>query len=505
MFDYHPCQLNQRRLRLSSCVAAMIAAAGPATTAAATRHASTPFAAIAAYVSGGAMATATQKSGGPALASGTTIPVASCADDGGFDTLRHAVLVADPGDTIDLSGLSCGKITLQSGAIVVSASDLTLVGPGAQKLTIDGNAADRVFNHGGAGILTLDDLTIANGKVLADMAEGGCIYAIKGGVSLHRSVVTSCAAIGQTAAAGGAIVAYSMLSATDSTIAQNEAYATVGAAGTFSCAGGALFVPGKVQLVRSILSGNKAHAPIGKVYGGASFSTSLSAKYSTISGNIAQAAGDVLNSNYSVAGASVSGSDTQIVSSTIDNNSADAAGAMLFLDEGTTASILQSTISSNVGTQGVGAISSLAALSISNSTFAFNVSGSLVPAGLQLNAAVALQSTIIADNPPFDIASGPVIGSNNLVKNAYDPTTLPPGTITLDPKLGPLALNGGTTRTHALGPGSPALNAGGNPSNFSIDQRGPTYRRVVGAAADIGAFEVDLDHIFGSAFSNPDK
>ena len=167
------------------------------------------------------------------------------ADDGGFDTLRHAVLVADPGDTIDLSGLLCSKITLQSGAIVVSVSDLTLVGPGAQKLTIDGNATDRVFNHEGSGILALDELTIANGRVMADTAEGGCIYAVKGlgGVSLLRSVVKSCAAIGQTAAAGGAIAAYSMVSATDTTITQNEAYATVGTAGTFSCAGGAVFAP----------------------------------------------------------------------------------------------------------------------------------------------------------------------------------------------------------------------------------------------------------------------
>jgi len=30
-------------------------------------------------------------------------------------------------------------------------------------------------------------------------------------------------------------------------------------------------------------------------------------------------------------------------------------------------------------------------------------------------------------------------------------------------------------------------------------QRGTTYRRVVGSKADIGAFEVDADHIFGDA------
>ena len=36
-------------------------------------------------------------------------------------------------------------------------------------------------------------------------------------------------------------------------------------------------------------------------------------------------------------------------------------------------------------------------------------------------------------------------------------------------------------------PGSPALNVGSNPANLATDQRGAA--RVVGAAADMGAFE----------------
>jgi hypothetical protein len=46
-----------------------------------------------------------------------------------------------------------------------------------------------------------------------------------------------------------------------------------------------------------------------------------------------------------------------------------------------------------------------------------------------------------------------------------------------DPKLGPLAANGGRTQTHALLAGSPALETGPNPvPDFignSFDQRGP--------------------------------
>jgi hypothetical protein len=486
---------------LPSCVAAALALTAPATALAATPHAWFPLGAA----HRGGHATGAAPGSMPALLSGVTIPVTTCADDGGFDTLRHAVLVADPGDTVDLSSLACSKITLQSGAIDVSVSDLTIVGPGADKLRIDGNAAGRVFKHGGTGTLALERLTIANGKVVGDAAYGGCIYTLTGKVSLKQSVVTSCAAIGQSKAVGGAILAYTGVYIGDSTLTQNEAHVTAGTSADNFCAGGAVVSPHKLQIVRSVLSGNTAHAMIGKVYGGASFSGELSAKYSTISGNAALGSGDPDNGNYSVAGASVSSSKTQIVSSTIDNNSADADGALLLLDYGTTVSIIQSTISSNVGILGLGVMTSTAAVSISNSTIAFNQSGGLVPVAMQMNAGITLQSTIIADNPPLDIASGPITGSHNLVKTSYDPATLPLDTITLDPKLGPLAANGGATRTHTLAANSPALNTGSNVSGFATDQRGPTYRRVVAAAADIGASELDSDHIFGSAFSDPAK
>ncbi len=58
-----------------------------------------------------------------------------------------------------------------------------------------------------------------------------------------------------------------------------------------------------------------------------------------------------------------------------------------------------------------------------------------------------------------------------------------------DPKLGPLADNGGPTWTMALLPGSPAIDAGNTSLAPATDQRG--LPRPVGLAADIGAFEYD--------------
>jgi hypothetical protein len=56
-----------------------------------------------------------------------------------------------------------------------------------------------------------------------------------------------------------------------------------------------------------------------------------------------------------------------------------------------------------------------------------------------------------------------------------------------DPKLGPLANNGGPTQTLALLSGSPAIDAGSDMACPSIDQRGVS--RPQGPHCDIGAFE----------------
>src|SRR5882762_5654536 len=57
-----------------------------------------------------------------------------------------------------------------------------------------------------------------------------------------------------------------------------------------------------------------------------------------------------------------------------------------------------------------------------------------------------------------------------------------------DPKLSPLANNGGPTMTHAPKPGSPALDAGDNTAannaGLSTDQRGGVFGRIRDAASD---------------------
>lgn len=91
-----------------------------------------------------------------------------------------------------------------------------------------------------------------------------------------------------------------------------------------------------------------------------------------------------------------------------------------------------------------------------------------------------------------DSASSEYIdGGNNLVD--------------VNPVIGPLADNGGPTRSHALGETSPAINRG-NPAFVpppEFDQRGPGFLRVFGGQVDIGAFELQRepeDEVFSDRF-----
>jgi hypothetical protein len=57
------------------------------------------------------------------------LPVTNCADDGP-GSLRAAAAAANDNDEIDLSQLTCSRITLTTGAIEIDADTLTLTGPG---------------------------------------------------------------------------------------------------------------------------------------------------------------------------------------------------------------------------------------------------------------------------------------------------------------------------------------------------------------------------------------
>jgi hypothetical protein len=96
----------------------------------------------------------------------------------------------------------------------------------------------------------------------------------------------------------------------------------------------------------------------------------------------------------------------------------------------------------------------------------------------------------VKGNPGTPGTSGAAYGGTAcgpLVNTLIASNTPPDGDSFTDPKLGPLADNGGPTLTMALLPGSPAIDAGNTSLAPATDQRG--FARPAGLAADIGAFE----------------
>ena len=66
--------------------------------------------------------------------------------------------------------------------------------------------------------------------------------------------------------------------------------------------------------------------------------------------------------------------------------------------------------------------------------------------------------------------------------------------IGIDPMLKPLTDNGGPTRTFALRPGSPAIDAGKSTGDSpQFDQRGGPFSRHIGNSPDIGAYEFSVE------------
>ncbi|HKE48577.1 MAG TPA: choice-of-anchor Q domain-containing protein [Rhodanobacteraceae bacterium] len=397
-------------------------------------------------------------------------PVVNCADDGP-GSLRDAVAQANGGDTLDLTTLQCSTITLTSGEIDILQHDLTLQGPGPGALTISAGGASRVLKHGGSGQLSLRGLTIADGRYESGfVARGGCIRSEGGTAYLFDTVVDNCTVISSDDNAGGGGIS-----------------------------------AGDVVLVASTVSGSRAISTASDAYGGGVAAVShVTAKYSTIRANALEN-----GPGYTGVGAGFFAQDYAIVvGSTLEGNDASCTSAMRSYSG---ALVNDSTISGN-HSERCAALSEFGdALTIANSTIAFNHVDSGDGAGVYfkghaLASTVTFESSIIADNTsgaastPADvhIEFGFLEGHDNLVMSLNGPP--PPGvvTVTADPRLGPLQWNGGRTRTHALLAGSPAIGTGNATLARPYDQRGVGYPRTTGPATDIGALQFDT--IFKGAF-----
>lgn len=430
------------------------------------------------------------------------IVVQNCLDHGP-GSLRQAVIDDTAGTPIDLTQLTCSDITLTTGAIEVRRS-LLIRGRGSASLTISGAHLDRVFSHLSTQVLALYGMTIRNGYV--NGFGGGCVYS-QGTLQLNDTVISGCRAADSGSSSpikGGGVLVHDTLVAINSAIVDNEIYSALG--NTF---GGGAVAGGNAVLDHSTISGNVISNASGHVASGGGLDVlgTLTMMYSTVSDNRVSGLPGAASS---VGGLRASAGAT-ITQSTISGNHADGGvgGLRLYGSAATPNKIVDSTISGN-SAGAIGGLYVQGPTSIMNSTIAFNAeSASNNGGGLRIAQASAnIESSIIAENASAGGAtqnvgigvSGSISGANNLI-GASPSVTLPAGTIGADPRLLPLHDSGGPTKTHALRPGSPAVDTGNTVSGYATDQRGDGFPRVIGVSADIGAFEgVDADSIFYDGF-----
>jgi len=383
--------------------------------------------------------------------------------------LIDAINTANGPEEVDTLELSAGcTYTMTSAAsntslngpngLPIVTSEITIIGNGAT-ITRDGSApAFRIFQVGDGGGLMLENVTVSGGAAVGGSATvngGGALLvgSSNGGIGF-LTVISTTFFDNHADFKGGAILNLGgSVGVIESTFADNSA-----------ASGGAIYYWERGgDITDSTFSGNHAAEDGGAIYG---VNTRVTVMSSTFSDNSANNSGGGIFNN----------DDLYITNSTFSGNRADTGGGIF--KDGRNFFVFNSTFSGNSAITTGGAISSY--------------------------YGATLYNTIVANSPSGgNCAGGEIIdGGNNLQSPGQ---TCGDSIPTADPVLGPLADNGGLTLTHALLPGSPAIDAGnaaGCLADYYVgtilttDQRG-IVRPLDGdgdgiAICDIGAFEVDV-------------
>lgn len=407
--------------------------------------------------------------------------------DGGAIYIRNAVAEITGYTTI--AGNNTTGTSSDGGAIAIKDSTFT-----ARQVTISGNSTPGGSTRGGGvfvdnSTVFFEEAVISGNSTKGSNSQGGGIAAINSHVTLEKnSLIAINSTIGSQAPGGGIFMSGGTLLVNNGTIIQNTT------AGLSSSGGGIALQSGAVATIAGTTMIENTVAGVGSNGGGvSSVGASLVIRDSLLVGNKAihaQSKGGGVYSDTNLTGTQT----TLIVNSTISGNSAGLRGGGVFNADGRT-EIRHTTITNN-STPYMNAGNGVA--SQGNAATITVVQSSLIAGNVGSSATPAMGSDVDFVDSPTLINSIQSLGYNVIGTGNVLPSFIQPGDKTgiIDPLIGPLSDNGGTTRTHALLVGSPAINAGSpsfNPNSFTppltADQRGVGFPRVQGGRIDAGAFE----------------
>lgn len=371
------------------------------------------------------------------------------------------------------------------------------------------------------GRLSLNNITLNGGNLSDPNSLGGAINAA-GGVILKNTTVS-----GNTAGSGGGVFSSGkQLDVDRSKIINNSATATNSASCRCGKGGGGILFErnwGLLTIRDSEVTSNYSRTHSGGVRAQAinfDKKITLSITNSTISENKAELGGGGFSTAYngvvtvsssaisrnraSASGAFFTGRESIVTlsDSTISGNSARFEGG--FSVYYSIMRVRNSTISNNTASEGVGAFSLYVSQQVilENSTISEN-SSNTGAAGFSLKgfSTLTLRNSIVANPNGADCAIGTSYYENYSFgearsavladqSNIIEDGSCDTNAAQIDPRLLPLADNGGPTLTHALAPDSPAIDMGrqnvcDRAPISGLDQRG--FIRT--NQCDIGAFE----------------
>jgi hypothetical protein len=275
------------------------------------------------------------------------------------------------------------------------------------------------------------------------------VFAITGGTVAMSNLVIS---HGFSSDLGGGIINYGNLTLTDCILDHEACFGD----------GGGLFNSGNLTLTGCILDHDTAGFE-----GGGLYNDGL---------NVALTGCTLSNDSASFGGGMINQGKATLTNCTLSNNSATYGGGMMI--EGT-ATLTNCTLSNNSATYGGGIYNELgSSVNLTNTI----VAGNSAPTGPDIDNRGTVSTAdhnLIGDGTDSGISNG--VNGNQVGGN---------GNPVINPRLGPLADNGGPTQTLALLPGSPAIGKADNAAAPHTDQRGHVRLDESGETTDIGAFEL---------------
>jgi CSLREA domain-containing protein len=444
---------------------------------------------------------------------------ASCTTVGGVEANAGGGIHNSGILTVKNSTIRGNRGTLGGG--IYNSSTLTV-----ENSTFAANEAFQILSEedGGGAIYNSGTLTITNSVFSTNIAEknGGAIF----NSSTGTAILTNTTVSGNDGQFGGGLNNLGTVTVNNSTFSNN--IGATAANFTIMLGGGGIRNSGTLTVVDSTFSGNNAglgggilnvclnncsaRATISSTVfstnsatfqGGGMYShhrSEITVTNSTFLGNTGPSGGggilNWLTNNATVTGSTFSGNTS------LSPSSGSALGGGLYHDAGPL-TVMNSTFFDNKSTLPGGGIVNRggATLTVINSTFAGNSAGQIRNHPTAANTTTTLQNTITANSLSGGNCDGTIIdGGNNLDSGNACGFTATGSLINTNPQLDALYNNGGHTKTMALQPGSPAIDAGNDANCPATDQRGGA--RPQGSQCDIGAYESGAPVTFISLFSD---